>query len=797
MAFFMVDHVFNAIFVLEIAWRLYVHKLQFLCDVFGVFDVLVVVATSIDVYVLQPFDAGYAQNFAVGRLTRIFRLMRIFRVLRVMRFAKNLQQLRLLGDVLSKCLSPLMWALLVLGIIMVGTGVLMSQLLVEHVLDTTADEENRMWVYNYYGNAIKATYSVFEATFSGSWPLLARPLIHEVSEWFCLFWIAYQVVIGFAVMRVIGALFLNETIRAANSDGEAEVLRKMKEKEAFSQKVYQFFTAADASGDGRLSYEELEAALQEPGVEAWLKALELEIHEAYTLFSLLDDDQDGEVSYEEFLHSALRLKGNARAIDSIMIMHEQVKMHDALKRLSDMVTSSFNEAQKIRDRIEGKMGPKTVPEVQVRHHQTDHRNSMASGFNYLSDLFIPPEKVKQRIAQRRSTNASWMPVNASFAPATQVLPLRAQDVGEKCFAMVAGGLPADERSGTAKQTHTSEQINVCFVTRDGRSDLHMDILRIVGLFLRDPFLVHVSLEDTTGDVPQSCGFAQQSSLLPALGAIEEIQSARSGEIIGEIREAAGSGIRQIALSNAFLAEGKIACGEVKLATIPGELPIPIGTAGILGLDFLALFDWDFDVRSEKVRIATAPKDRRAPVQFDVDGMVVVPLTKIRTPSRAELYACSVKVVVPGDDVQDVKLRSIQGLPDLASSHTMCNKAAAKPLRKGATVSQEKAQKKSTGFGSGLTVKESKTKKRSSSSKKPEELPATFGIGKGPRLAIRQGAALAGDLDPFEELKLTEWPTVILGADVLAQERLVFSFRQNKMWLTPGTGSSVSATPIDV
>ena len=104
--------------------------------------------------------------------------------------------------------------------------------------------------------------------------------------------------------------------------------------------------------------------------------------EAYTLFNLLDDDRDGEVSYdaglrswisgvwgvytddikwswmilgeldeelkqlwesefmsfhefsrpsfrfvslfqEEFLHSALRLKGNARAIDSIMIMHEQ------------------------------------------------------------------------------------------------------------------------------------------------------------------------------------------------------------------------------------------------------------------------------------------------------------------------------------------------------------------------------------------------------------------------------------------------------------------------------------------
>lgn len=395
-AFFIVDHIFNAIFVLEIAWRLYVHKLKFLCDIFGVFDVLVVIATSIDVYVLQPFDAGYAQNFAVGRLTRIFRLMRIFRVLRVMRFAKNLQQLRLLGDVLSKCLSPLMWALLVLGIIMVGTGVLMSQLLLEYVLDTTQDLDKRMWVYEYYGTALKATYSVFEATFSGSWPLLARNLIRDVSEWYCIFWIAYQVVIGFAVMRVIGALFLNETIRAANSDGEAEVLRKMKEKEAFSQKVYQFFTAADASGDGRLSYEELEAALQEPGVEAWLKALELEIHEAYTLFNLLDDDRDGEVSYEEFLHSALRLKGNARAIDSIMIMHEQAKIGDEIKKLRNMVVNSFAEASKIRERIQTAAAESQILANQFTH-STERRGSP------FGDLLLSPSATKAKLAQRRAS----------------------------------------------------------------------------------------------------------------------------------------------------------------------------------------------------------------------------------------------------------------------------------------------------------------------------------------------------------------------------------------------------------
>lgn len=145
-AFLIVDHIFNAIFVVELAWRLYMHRMQFLCDVFGVFDVLVVIATSIDVYVLQPFDAAVGQNFAVGRLIRIFRLMRIFRVLRVMRFAKNMQQLRILGEVLSKCFSPLLWALLVLGIIMVGTGVLMSQLLVEFIVDDSQLLDERQWV---------------------------------------------------------------------------------------------------------------------------------------------------------------------------------------------------------------------------------------------------------------------------------------------------------------------------------------------------------------------------------------------------------------------------------------------------------------------------------------------------------------------------------------------------------------------------------------------------------------------------------------------------------------------------
>merc|ERR1711972_110062 len=126
---------------------------------------------------------------------------------------------------------------------------------------------------------------------------------------------------------------------------ELMVMSKLKEKEQFASKLREFFMAADTSGDGRLSLDELQAMLDDPGVVAWLKVLELEIFEVLGLFRLLDDNSDGTVSYEEFLGGAVRLKGNARAIDSILIMHEQNKMLWNLRILQKRVDEIYKVLQ--------------------------------------------------------------------------------------------------------------------------------------------------------------------------------------------------------------------------------------------------------------------------------------------------------------------------------------------------------------------------------------------------------------------------------------------------------------------
>jgi len=335
LVFALLDHTFNVIFIAELLVRLAVYRCAFFCTGFtNIFDALVVVLTSIEAYIMQPLKVGSSQSFALSRLARAFRIFRIFRVLRVFRYAQKLSELRVLTMTLASSASALFWSVMMLAIIIVAGGVFMAQTLENYIIDSTGEDETRWWVYRHYGNAARATYTLFEATFSGSWPTLARPLIENVSSGFAVFWIIWNVVITFAVLRVIGAIFLSQTIKLANNDAEMLMLEKMREKENFCKKIRCFFAEADTSCDGMLSADEFNAMLANPQVITWLQVLDLEIHEVTELFHLLDNDGDELVSLDEFIGGALRLKGHARATDSIAIMHHQTKLTAYVKNLA-------------------------------------------------------------------------------------------------------------------------------------------------------------------------------------------------------------------------------------------------------------------------------------------------------------------------------------------------------------------------------------------------------------------------------------------------------------------------------
>lgn len=300
------------------------------CSVSNVFDAFIVVTTCFEAYVLEmAMDSEGGANLSFARMAR---LLKIVKFMRAFRAAVLFSELRVLLRTLVSSMMALAWSVVLLSFIMLSSGILMAQLTAGFIEDNNNDRELRTWTWKHYGTGSRASYTMFEATMSGGWPNYARTLVENVSPLYAVFWVTYVIFVVFAVMRVITALFLNNTMKAASGDETMMVMEKMKEKDKYVTKVLRFLEEGDVDGSGTLSRSEFEKLLHNEEISRYLTIIGLEMYEVEALFNVLDDG-DGEISYSEFIGGCLRLKGAARAVDAVMIMHEQNRMMQAMANI--------------------------------------------------------------------------------------------------------------------------------------------------------------------------------------------------------------------------------------------------------------------------------------------------------------------------------------------------------------------------------------------------------------------------------------------------------------------------------
>ncbi|CAJ1339824.1 unnamed protein product, partial [Effrenium voratum] len=159
--------------------------------------------------------------------------------------------------------------------------------------------------------------------------------------------LVYKLVVGFAVLKVITGIFIQQTMRVANEDDELLVLQKKRLVESHSKGVGALFHELDTDGSGALDREEFKRALQDPRFRLWLAALDLQSSDAENLFTLLDDG-DGSISYQEFIGGARRLKGTAQSIDLVTLMRECGTMHNDIQAVRQAVDKMADKLKLIR-----------------------------------------------------------------------------------------------------------------------------------------------------------------------------------------------------------------------------------------------------------------------------------------------------------------------------------------------------------------------------------------------------------------------------------------------------------------
>ena len=65
----------------------------------------------------------------------------------------------------------------------------------------------------------------FEITHSGGWPLLVRPVLEKLGWGFAVPFLIYVTLVIFAVIRIVTALFLKETLTCADDDAADDKLQ--------------------------------------------------------------------------------------------------------------------------------------------------------------------------------------------------------------------------------------------------------------------------------------------------------------------------------------------------------------------------------------------------------------------------------------------------------------------------------------------------------------------------------------------------------------------------------------------
>eukprot|EP00913_Durusdinium_trenchii_P018878 g17739.t2 len=263
----------------------------------------------------------------------------------------------------------------------------MGNLLQEFIKDPNEDEEWRLWVWTYYGRLA---------------------LLGELG-----------------VIRVITAVFLRETLEAANNDAELIVQERLRQKAKYVKKLEGIFVAMDESGDGMLTEEEMTPGLSERNegvrtellmdhrVQAYLSSMDLDLSEGEALFRLLQNGE-GMVTYEDFIDGVMRCKGPAKAIDQICLQCDLNNLTDSVKPLGEArayLTAALEQNRIIQKRHERKR--------RKRPHLTEDFVLMGAGVRH-SRVSSPFDRVKEDPDHAKPKKVSPRGVNSTEVSAEAV-----------------------------------------------------------------------------------------------------------------------------------------------------------------------------------------------------------------------------------------------------------------------------------------------------------------------------------------------------------------------------------------
>jgi len=349
--FQLTGYIINSCFLLEVTCRIFGSGPTDFASgkdrLWNLFDSLLVLSSIIELF-LELFVDKKTGSVSSMRVVRLVRIGRILRIIRVARIVKLLIALRLLMVQIIGTLRAAFWALVLLVMILYVFGMIFAQICSEHIANTEPDPQ----IIKYWGTVPRSMYTLYKCVTGGlDWEWVAEDLSKVHWFWVVVFNIYLSFVV-FAVLNVVVGVFCQSAIESAAHDYENIINVKIREKANFKRKVKQLFEDIDSSGDGCITFFELEKELDKDNIRAYFEYLGISPGDAWDLFKILDEDESSFIELDEFISGCLRLKGHAKVIDIEKLQydnrHMRKKLMEFFKQTQDILIL-ITTALKIKD----------------------------------------------------------------------------------------------------------------------------------------------------------------------------------------------------------------------------------------------------------------------------------------------------------------------------------------------------------------------------------------------------------------------------------------------------------------
>lgn len=333
----LVDNGLTVLFCVELVVRVALFKRHFFAAewrAWNTFDVLLTLTGALEA-TLSFWDLKFLRSL------RIFRAIRVVRVLRGLRLV---HELRLMVASVIVSMGSLVWACVFLVFILYLFAIIISIDVAAHLIHNDSVDPSLM---EYYGSTVSSMLSLFKGISGGAdWEILMEPLLKVDHFFYTIFFVFYIFFTIFGVTNVLTAIFCDAATRVSQIDRDLVIQDQIAQSDSYANELKNLFNET-CSAEHVMNKQDLEAHLDCPEVQHYLKFMELDVQEARGLFQLLDVDESGYVSVDEFVIGMMRLKGAAKGVDVATLMYENKKLYVRVVALAKFTEERFQNLERV------------------------------------------------------------------------------------------------------------------------------------------------------------------------------------------------------------------------------------------------------------------------------------------------------------------------------------------------------------------------------------------------------------------------------------------------------------------